>query len=58
MDLHNGEFCVDVSEWGAIEYTEEEREKCDSVFEKVCEDKTERVSMMLCYAIYLYLSIK
>ena len=43
VDLHNGEFCVDVSEWGDIEYTEVERDKCDSTFDKVCEMKTENV---------------
>jgi len=43
VDLHNGEFCVDVSEWGDVEYTPLEREKCSSTFDKVCEMKTERV---------------
>lgn len=43
VDLHNGEFCVDVSEWGDVEYTPLEREQCDSTFEKKCEMKTEQV---------------
>ena len=41
--MTNIEFCVDVSEWGDIEYTPIEREKCSSEFNKVCEMKTERV---------------
>ena len=45
VDLHNGEFCVDVSEWGEVEYEPIEREKCSSTFDKVCEMKTERVSV-------------
>ena len=44
VDLHNGEFCVDVSEWGEIVYEDVERQKCDSTFAKQCEMKTERVS--------------
>ena len=48
VDLHNGEFCVDVSEWGEVEYTPLEREKCGSTFNKVCEMKTERVRYDTC----------
>ena len=51
VDLHNGEFCVDVSEWGDIEYTEVERQKCDSTFNKVCEMKRESVSSFYMYII-------
>jgi len=43
VDLHNGEFCVDVSTYTEVQYRPEPREKCDSTFEKQCEEKTEEV---------------
>ena len=44
MDLHSGEFCVDVSTFGDIVFENQGREACDTTFEKVCETKTEQVS--------------
>jgi len=41
--LHKGEFCVDVSTFGEIQYNPVPREKCDSTFAKQCEDKTEEI---------------
>ena len=46
VDLHTGEFCVDVSTWGDVIYEPVEREKCDSIFTKVCEDKNKQVSVL------------
>ena len=58
VDLHNGEFCVDVSEWGEVEYEPVEREKCTSTFEKVCEMKNERVKLFIkSFAQYVLLNV-
>ena len=46
VDLHSGEFCVDVSTFGAIVFENQGREACDTTFEKVCETKTEQVSQV------------
>jgi len=43
VDLHNGEFCVDVSTYGAVTFEATPREKCDTTFQKQCETKTEQV---------------
>ena len=43
VDLHSGEFCVDVSTYGLVEFEPTPREKCDSTFNKVCETKNEQV---------------
>ena len=43
VDLHKGEFCVDVSTYTEIEYDSAPKEVCDSTFSKQCEDKNERV---------------
>ena len=43
VDLHNGEFCVDVSTYGDITFTAESREQCDTEFVKRCEQKSEQV---------------
>ena len=43
VDLHKGEFCVDVSTYGEIEYDPIPKEVCDSTFAKVCEDRNEKV---------------
>ena len=45
MDLHSGEFCVDVSTFGDIVFENQGREACDTTFEKVCETKTEQASL-------------
>ena len=36
VDLHNGEFCVDVSTYGAVTFEATPREKCDTTFQKQC----------------------
>ena len=46
VDLHSGEFCVDVSTFGDIVFENQGREACDTTFEKVCETKTEQVSQV------------
>lgn len=43
VDLHKGEFCVDVSTYGPVEYDHVPKETCDSTFSKQCEDRSERV---------------
>jgi len=43
VDLHSGEFCVDVSTYGAVVFEPTSREKCDTTFMKQCEDKNEQV---------------
>ena len=43
VDLHSGEFCVDVSTYGDVVFEPKSREKCDTTFAKQCEDKTEQV---------------
>ena len=45
VDLHNQEFCVDVSTFGPISFEAEPREKCDTTFEKRCETKSEQVRL-------------
>ena len=47
VDLHNGEFCVDVSTYTDVQYRPEPREKCDTTFAKQCEDKTEEVTCII-----------
>ena len=43
VDLHNKEFCVDVSTYLPVEWQEVEAEQCDTVFVKQCEDREEEV---------------
>ena len=43
VDLHNKEFCVDVSTYQPVVWEEVDAEQCDTVFVKQCEDKTEEV---------------
>ena len=43
IDLHNKEFCVDVSTYQPVVWQEVDAEQCDTVFVKQCEDKTEEV---------------
>ena len=45
VDLHNGEFCVDVSTFGPVSFEATPREKCDTTFAKQCETKNEQVCM-------------
>ena len=47
VDLHSGEFCVDVSTFGPVLYDATPREKCTTVFNKQCEDKTEQVRILI-----------
>merc|ERR1719309_1271919 len=43
VDLHNKEFCVDVSTYQPVVWVESESEECSTVFVKKCEDKSENV---------------
>ena len=43
VDLHNGEFCVDVSAYGPVIYDKKAVKVCDSSFVKQCEDRSEQV---------------
>jgi hypothetical protein len=43
VDLHKGEFCVDVSTYGQIEYDNAKIEVCDSTFAKQCTNKYKEV---------------
>ena len=43
VDLHNKEFCVDVSTFDPVTWVEREGQECETVFEKSCEEKTENV---------------
>ena len=43
VDLHNKEFCVDVSTYLPVEWKEVEAEQCDTAFVKQCEDREEDV---------------
>ena len=43
VDLHNKEFCVDVSTFDPVTWVEREGQECETVFEKKCEEKTENV---------------
>jgi len=45
VDLHSGEFCVDVSTYGDIVFEPTSREKCDTQFQKKCETRNEQVCM-------------
>ena len=47
VDLHKGEFCVDVSTYGPVEYDHEYKNVCDSTFSKQCEQRYEEVSIHL-----------
>ena len=44
VDLHKGEFCVDVSTFGPVQYDIAPVEVCDSTFSKKCEDRYETVT--------------
>merc|ERR1719317_821256 len=43
VDLHNEEFCVDVSTYQPVVWVERDGEECKTEFVKQCEDKTEEV---------------
>ena len=43
VDLHNKEFCVDVSTFQEVIWVEKEGEMCKTDFVKQCEDKSENV---------------
>ena len=43
VDLHKGEFCVDVSTYGPTKYDKKPVEVCDSTFVKNCKDRSEQV---------------
>merc|ERR1712141_915678 len=55
VDLHSGEFCVDVSTYGLVEFEPTPREKCDSTFNKFvklrmsrCVTKLPKFNVKLC----------
>jgi hypothetical protein len=42
VDLHNDQFCVDISEYGPVVWVQEGgHEKCETAFVKKCEEKSE-----------------
>ena len=43
VDLHNKEFCVDVSTFQDVVWVERDGEMCKTDFVKQCEDKSENV---------------
>lgn len=43
VDLHNKEFCVDVSTFEPVVWEEKDGEECQTIFVKRCEDKNENV---------------
>ena len=43
IDLHNKEFCVDVSTYDPVTWVERNAEACETVFVKDCSEKTENV---------------
>jgi len=43
IDLHNKEFCVDVSIYEPVVWVEEEAEECSTLFVKDCKDKSENI---------------
>ena len=43
VDLHNKEFCVDVSTYQPVVWVEREAEECETVFVKQCSDRSENV---------------
>ena len=43
VDLHNKEFCVDVSTYQPVVWQEVDAEQCSTVFVKKCEDRSEEV---------------
>merc|ERR1712025_1505667 len=43
VDLHKGEFCVDVSTFQPVVWVERDGEECNTVFVKDCQDRTEQI---------------
>ena len=43
VDLHNKEFCVDVSAYKPLKWVEKDGESCTTEFVKKCEEKRENV---------------
>ena len=43
VDLHNKQFCVDVSTYEPLEWVEKEGEECSTEFVKKCEEKRQNV---------------
>ena len=43
VDLHNKEFCVDVSAFEPVVWKKETAEECDTTFVKKCEEREEQV---------------
>ena len=43
IDLHNKEFCVDVSTYQPVIWVERDGQECKTSWVKQCEDKTENV---------------
>ena len=43
VDLHNKEFCVDVSTYKDVVWVERDGEECKTDFVKQCQDKSENV---------------
>ena len=43
VDLHNKEFCVDVSTYQPVVWVERDGEECKTDFVKQCEDKSEDI---------------
>ena len=62
VDLHNEEFCVDVSTYQPVVWVERDGEECKTEFVKQCEDKTEEVcaevtetTCEVVYALHVFL---
>ena len=47
VDLHKGEFCVDVSTYSPVKYEKKPVKVCDSTFVKNCKDRSEQVCSMI-----------
>lgn len=47
VDLHNQEFCVDVSTFSDVTFEPTMRDKCETTFQKNCETKSDQVSELL-----------
>ena len=43
IDLHNKEFCVDVSTYQPVVWVEKDGEECKTEFVKQCEERSEEV---------------
>jgi len=47
VDLHNKEFCVDVSAYEPVVWKKENAEECDTAFVKKCEEREDKFAPML-----------